>query len=308
MSASFPNVFAKSVKRLSVIIVTYRSERDIYDCLRSLWQHCDIPKEQLEVIVVDNSPESDGMFARLRQLYGQELLLIHNTHNGGYGQGNNVGIRQASAPVILIMNPDVRLIEPVFKTAVEAFENDTALCMYGMKQMLSDTVKSPLSFDCTNAMNGYAAPIVSSLCNKLDLFLPRWMYLSGACFFIRKQPFEEVGLFDEDVFMYGEENDIHARMVQRFGPHMIFNRHLRYVHLTLGRPTSPDTQKKMLASLVLTNGKRGISARHTLTNRLHYFRTRWLSARVKQWLGRNNAEHLAGIETIIKELKSQLQQ
>ena len=184
MSASFPNVFAKSVKRLSVIIVTYRSERDIYDCLRSLWQHCDIPKEQLEVIVVDNSPESDGMFARLRQLYGQELLLIHNTHNGGYGQGNNVGIRQASAPVILIMNPDVRLIEPVFKTAVEAFENDTALCMYGMKQMLSDTVKSPLSFDCTNAMNGYAAPVVSSLCNKLDLFLPRWMYLSGACFFI----------------------------------------------------------------------------------------------------------------------------
>ena len=66
------------MKRLSVIIVTYRSERDIYDCLRSLWQHCDIPKEQLEVIVVDNSPESDGMFARLRQLYGQELLLIHN--------------------------------------------------------------------------------------------------------------------------------------------------------------------------------------------------------------------------------------
>ena len=112
------------MKRLSVIIVTYHSEHDIYDCLQTVWQYCDIAKEELEVIVVDNTPECEPMFTRLKECYGQAVTLVHNSHNGGYGQGNNVGIRLAAAPVVLIMNPDVRLCEPVFSTAVKAFEDD----------------------------------------------------------------------------------------------------------------------------------------------------------------------------------------
>ena len=55
------------MKRLSIIIVTYKSEHDIYDCLQSVWQFCDIPKEELEVIIVDNSPECEPMFTNLRK-------------------------------------------------------------------------------------------------------------------------------------------------------------------------------------------------------------------------------------------------
>ena len=111
------------MKRLSIVIVTYKSEEDIYDCLQSIWQYNDIPNEDLEVIVVDNSPESEMMFSKLRELYKNDIVLIHNTHNGGYGQGNNVGIKQAKAPTIMIMNPDVRLCQPIFRTALEAFAN-----------------------------------------------------------------------------------------------------------------------------------------------------------------------------------------
>ena len=74
------------MKELSIIIVTYKSEHDIFDCLHSVWQYCDLPHEALEVIVVDNSPESTDMFNRLQALYGDDIILIHNTHNGGYGQ------------------------------------------------------------------------------------------------------------------------------------------------------------------------------------------------------------------------------
>ena len=113
------------MKRLSIIIVTYNSEKDIYDCMASIKKYADIPMSELEIIIVDNnSKEVDSMFAKLRKLYGEDIILINNTHNGGYGQGNNVGIRRATAPVILIMNPDVRLICPIFRTAIEAFEND----------------------------------------------------------------------------------------------------------------------------------------------------------------------------------------
>ena len=126
------------MKRLSIIIVTYNSEHD--DCVSSIMKFSDIPLSEIELIIVDNnSRDTDTMFIKLKELYGNDIVLIKNTHNGGYGQGNNVGIKKATAPVILIMNPDVRLIEPFFKTAVEAFENDSELAMYGMKQMLTPT-------------------------------------------------------------------------------------------------------------------------------------------------------------------------
>ena len=118
------------MKRLSIIIVTYNSEHDIYDCVSSIMKFSDIPLSEIELIIVDNnSRDTDTMFIKLKELYGNDIVLIKNTHNGGYGQGNNVGIKKATAPVILIMNPDVRLIEPFFKTAVEAFENDSELAM-----------------------------------------------------------------------------------------------------------------------------------------------------------------------------------
>lgn len=269
------------MKRLSIIIVTYKSERDIYDCLQSVWQFADVPKDELEVIIVDNSSECEPMFTRLRQLYGDDIILIHNTHNGGYGQGNNVGIRQASAPIVLIMNPDVRLCMPVFAKALQAFDDDPELCMYGMKQMLTPHLKSPLSFDCSSRMNGYLAPFLTSFCNKTDCYVARWMHLAGSCFFIHKEKFAQVGLFDETIFMYAEEEDIHWRMQKHFGTHVTYNKHLRYVHLTLDRPSSVDTERKMLASIVASNEKKGVTREWSMHNRLRFFYTRYVMARLR---------------------------
>ena len=76
------------MKRLSVIIVTYNSEHDIYDCLASIRKHQDLQPEELEIIIVDNnSRDTDCMFAKLRELYGNDIVLVKNTHNGGYGHG-----------------------------------------------------------------------------------------------------------------------------------------------------------------------------------------------------------------------------
>lgn len=294
------------MKRLSIIIVTYKSEHDIYDCLQSVWQFCDIPKEELEVIIVDNSPECEPMFTNLRKQYGDSLALIHNTHNGGYGQGNNVGIRQASAPVVMVMNPDVRLCEPLFKTVLTVFDQDPGLCMYGMKQMLSAEVKSPLSFDCSRRMNGYLIPVVSSLCNKFDLYIPRLMYLQGSCFFVSREKFEQIGLFDEDIFMYGEEDDIHWRLQKLFGPHFVYNARLRYLHLTLERPMSLATEQKMVASIALSNEKKGYTRSFTYHNFVKYHRVRLLSAYIKKALGKKDVQQQIDIlRTVISDFKQQ---
>ena len=191
------------MKRLSIVIVTYNSEKDIFDCVKTIQKYADIPLSEIELIVVDNnSRETDIMFAQLQQLYGNDIVLIKNTRNGGYGQGNNIGIRKAKAPVILIMNPDVRLMEPVFKMALEAFDCNKDLSMYGMKQMLSATEPSTNSFCCAYTVNGYLQTFMTSMGNRYDRYIPRYMHFSGSCFFIRKEMFEQAGLFDETIFIY----------------------------------------------------------------------------------------------------------
>ncbi len=123
------------MKRVSIIIVTYNSEKDIYDCVDSILSHADIPEEDIELIVVDNcNREPQPMFEHLRQQWSEDIVLIENTQNVGYGQGNNIGIRRATAPVILIMNAGVRLMDPFFVRPLNAFKKDSRLIMYGMKQ------------------------------------------------------------------------------------------------------------------------------------------------------------------------------
>lgn len=275
------------MKRLSIIIVTYKSEKDIYECLLSVWNNCDIPKEELELIIVDNSPECEPMFGNLRQLYGDDIVLIHNTHNGGYGQGNNVGIRQASAPIILIMNPDVRLATPFFKKPVKAFEEDKNLLMYGTKQMYTQTKESQSSFCCTYMTNGYKRTLLEAVCNRLEWYLPRYFYFSGSCFFIRKSCFEEVGLFDERVFMYGEEDDIHYRLMHRFGTHFRYDKQLRYLHLTSDREPNIKYELTMAKVAIENNEKKGYPRQKTLRNLIQMCNCRLWREQLKVMLGKS---------------------
>ena len=289
------------MKRLSVIIVTYQSQKDIYDCLDSLWKHCDLPREEVEVVIVDNSPDCEPMFTKLGEQYGEDIVLVHNTHNGGYGQGNNVGIRHATAPICLIMNPDVRLMEPVFKTALEAFVADPQLCLYGMKQKLADDVLSMSSFACTRMMNGYAYTLLDGICNRLNLFIPQLMYLQGSCFFLRKEKFIEAGMYDESNFMYGEEDDLAYRIRKRFGNHAKFNPHLHYLHLALRRTPDVKHEIDMQEANVALNEKKGYTRRKTLKNKLRNIRVRLWREQLKSLTGKPKNRPLCEMLTQFKD-------
>ena len=270
------------MKRVSVIIVTYNSEQDIFDCINSIRKYADIPLEDVELVVVDNgSLKVDKMFDDLCELWGEDIVLLKNTHNGGYGQGNNIGIRHSSASVILIMNPDVRLASPFFAKPLNAFESDTKLCMYGMKQMLTEKRESRSSFMCTLMMNGYLRTLMEAVCNRLDFYIPRWQYFSGSCFFVRRNMFEDVGLFDESVFMYGEEDDIHWRLMHRWGANFRYDKSMHYLHLTSERQPDFDYEMNIIQAALKPHAKNGYPLEKSLRNfrqiyRCRYWRERFL--------------------------------
>ncbi len=279
------------MKSISIVIVTYDSERDIHDCVESIARFNDIPREEVELIIVDNnSREPQPMFKRLQEMWGDDIVTISNKQNGGYGQGNNIGIRAAKAPVILIMNPDVRLTMPILKTAKTAFEEQPKMSMYGMKQMVAENVKSLNSFACTSMMNGYVATILTAVCNRFDKYLPSIMYFSGSCFFVRKEMFLRVGLFDEDVFMYGEEDDIHYRLRKEYGNSMVYNPNLRYIHLTMERKPDLNYERKRLESALILHQKKGMSRKEIIANFMRNTNLLLWRCRIMRLLGKENME------------------
>ena len=288
------------MKKLSIIIVTYNSEKDIYECLDTIYSHCDIPIKELEVIIVDNnSTDCDTMFNKLKTLWGEDIVLIKNSSNGGYGQGNNVGIRQCSAPVVLIMNPDVRLVCPIFRKAINLFSKNKNMCILGMKQWLTLEEPSNNSFTCTYRMNGYLSTILSALCTRLDFYIAKYMHFSGSCFFINKAMFEEVGLFDESVFLYGEEDDIHYRLMHRFKDcKMKYDKSLRYLHLTKERQPDIKYEKTLIDVAVIQNQKKGYNEDKTLKNRLRCINLLILRERLRIMLGKNNRTLLNMLEEL----------
>ena len=202
------------MKVLSIIIVTYNSQKDILNCLSSIFKTANIPSEFMDIIVVDNS--SEEMFLETKELivaeYGRAIRIFHNAKNGGYGQGNNVGVQNAKAEVICIVNPDVLFVKPIFQDAINMFTLTEDLAIIGGKQFgggnISYWIRPEYDFFL------FTAPI-SKILNKVNIYFEKYFYLSGALLFVNKTKFLQIGGFDETMFMYCEEADITKRFLQK---------------------------------------------------------------------------------------------
>ena len=204
------------------------------------------------------------------------------------------------------MNPDVRLMEPVFQTALDAFDQWKDLSIYGMKQMLSATVPSNNSFCCAYTVNGYLQTIMTSIGNRFDYYLPRYMHFSGSCFFIRKEMFEQVGLFDETIFMYGEEEDIHYRMRKSGFKQMIYNPKLHYIHLTKEREPNLAYETKLLDVAIEHSKKKGYDVSKTIKNRLRNNTILLLREKVLVFLGKKDKRQMNLLKDFRKEINQRL--
>lgn len=224
------------MKRLSITIVTYNSEKDIFDCLDAVFRHNDLG-DGLEVIIVDNASAGfEAMRDEIKGIYGDKVIVVRNGTNGGYGQGNNIGIRLSSSDKFLIMNPDVRIVMPMFSKIVETLDDESvALC--GFTSMENENQRNN-SFYYTHTTSAFRKVFLRKKL-QTDDFQYKRMFISGACFAMNKDVFEKIGMFDENIFLYGEENDIHFRLRKAFPEKkMVFLKELRYIH-----PTANDRDK-----------------------------------------------------------------
>ncbi len=199
-------------KKLSVIIVAYKKRKIIDDCLESVFKYNDIGND-LEVIVVDNSPQKDNLYYYIKEKYKEVKIKFND--NKGFGEANNRGAEIAEGKYLLFLNPDTILVEPIFEFAIKKFEENEKLALFGLK-LISPNGEKRMSYVYQTNYYGLFYVLINRICNKLGLFNSKKMAISGADIFIRKDIFEKIGMFDENIFMYCEEADITKRILKNY--------------------------------------------------------------------------------------------
>ena len=181
-----------SGQNLSVVIVTLKSEKIIHQCINSINQN-------IPIIVVEHS-DNKNFKEELEQKY-KNLKCILSKSNLGMGTGNNIGIKAANTEYVLILNPDVILEK---NTIEELFLASKNLKEY---TILAPLEKNFANYGMTNNKilnkNLGDAPI------KVD-------FVDGFAMVIKKNFFKEK-YFDENFFMYLENNDLCKRVISQGG-------------------------------------------------------------------------------------------
>lgn len=253
--------------KLSVVIVSYKNLDVLKDCLDSIHKYNDIGN-QLEVIVVEQSPE-ETIYDYIKKNY-EDIIIIRNS-NAGFGAGNNRGTEFASGEYLLFLNPDTILVEPIFSYAIKIFKQNPNLGLFGFK--LIDK-HGNLNLSYNYIINFGIAQILYRKIKKQPNFSNKKMYINGADIFIRNKLFRDIGKFDENIFMYGEEADICLRLKHTNYTVGYFDEK-RIAHLEGGTTDfKPTVYEKLCKSFVYVCDKHGIKWKNHFLSEYMYYKIR----------------------------------
>jgi len=199
---------------VTALVLNWNGGEVVADCLRSL-QAQDYPA--LQVLVVDNA-STDGSAERIARDFPDVRLHV-NAENLGFGGGNNVGIRLAETPYILMCNNDTHLQADAVRLLVETLEADPWAGSVTPCIILAETGKIDATgiVVCPDGLalgRGRAEP-PEAMSEPAEVF-----YASDCCCLYRSAMLEELRLpdgelYDEDFFAYADETDMGWRAQRR---------------------------------------------------------------------------------------------
>ncbi|MGB2127997.1 MAG: glycosyltransferase family 2 protein, partial [Flavicella sp.] len=204
--------------KLSVVIVNYNVQYFLDVCLRSVFKAC--KNIASEVIVVDNNSSDNS--CKYVQTHFPEVVLISNKENVGFSKANNLGVEKAKGEYVLILNPDTIVGEYTFEEILEVAETQSNLGALGVQLVDGTGAYLPESkrgipslqstlykmFGVNTSKNTYYANHLSKTdSGTIDV-------LVGAFMLLKTDVYKQVGGFDEDYFMYGEDIDLSYKLLK----------------------------------------------------------------------------------------------
>ena len=227
---------------LSIIIVNYNTRELLKQCLKSL-------PAGAEIIVVDNH-SFDGSVKLVNSLINNSLInnkeiikLILNKENFGFAKANNQALRQAQSEYLLFLNPDTVVPQKTIPELISYLEKHQQVGAITPLLQLRNGRLDPAchrGFPTPWAAFCYFAGL-EKLFPKSKIFAQyhqTWQDLkttheidacSGAFLLTRRRVLDQIGLFDEQYFFYGEDLDLCYR-IKQVGYQIIFYPQVKAIH------------------------------------------------------------------------------
>ena len=217
---------------VSVIIINYNTFDLAKVAVESMFLHT--LSVNLQVIIIDNN-SSDGSGEKLKKYFGDKILFLQAEENLGTSKAFNRALKFAEGKYVLWLNPDVIFIEDFIGKLFDFMENnpecgvcggnlidnDGKPCHSFRKKMIS--LKS-LRKDYSIFVKLYRKIFRKRLSEEYNYTkkIKEAGYITGADMFVRREIFDRIGGFDEDIFMYAEETEFQFR-VKKFTDYKIYS-------------------------------------------------------------------------------------
>lgn len=218
----------------SCIIVNYNDAATTEKLVRKIEKY-----ENLDyIVVVDNKSNDDSMIL-LKKLISSKVVLLKSEKNGGYGYGNNLGVKYAyktlKSDFVLIANPDIEFEKSCLQKLIDSLKKNKSAAIVAGPQMNVD------------GRPWKEVPVWKYVLN-MSLFFDEWLHIRsyskkilqynqecrvyavpGSMLLIDSSKFMEVGGYDEEFFLYYEEHVL-AEKMKKAGYETIFRPDAGYIH------------------------------------------------------------------------------
>ena len=241
--------------RLSIVIVNWNTRDLLRKCLDAVYQ--DLPRGLVEIWVVDNA-SGDGSPDMVAQDFPQ-VRLIRSRENLGFASANNLALRRSSAPYVLLLNPDTEVEPGALERLLRFLDTTPEFGAAGARLLNPDGSLQLSAYPRPTLLREFwrlfhldkIKPLANYPMNDWGEEAPKEVdVLMGACLMVRRKVLDEIGLFDENFFMYSEEVDLCYR-IQHGGWRLAWVPQAQVIHY--GGQSTQQVAREMF--LQLYNGK-----------------------------------------------------
>jgi len=202
---------ALDIKILDLVIqiVNYKTKKYLTDCVDSVIHDLENTNISYKILILDNNSGDD--FRDLEEKYKQEKVEFHySDKNLGFGGGHNFLVKKQISKYLFIFNPDTITEKGAIKTLFDFMEEHQESGMCGPRVLLPEKIffwhKNifwPKQFVFKEFFERFFKIKIFKKVNYLE-FDP----IVGSALFVRREAFEKVRGFDENLFLYFEERDL----------------------------------------------------------------------------------------------------
>lgn len=230
--------------KVAIIILNYNCEEDTIKYVETIKKYEILDK----IIVVDNKSITENAFKKLKKIKSNKIDVIQSDKNGGYSYGNNYALKyldekQEKYDYIIISNPDVSVTEKAIIKCVNKLEEKKDVAIVAPRMFDKDN--KPIRRSSWKIRNPKLDMIHSTRLLEILFYknLRKAEYsneeyknselevetISGAFFVIKYDIFNKINYFDDNVFLFYEE-DILSSKIKELGYKILSLNDINFIH------------------------------------------------------------------------------